>query len=90
MNLEPSPTRLQPHTALDLCAIQYTHPGGLQDHFPFFPKSTEGHPIASAELAGQLTKLRRLAEKEVPELEKALEAAGAPWTPGRLPEWKEK
>jgi hypothetical protein len=26
----------------------------------------------------------------VKELEKALDAAGAPWTPGRLPAWTDK
>jgi len=26
---------------------------------------------------------------DLKQLEKALDAAGAPWTPGRLPEWKE-
>ncbi|HJZ56899.1 MAG TPA: hypothetical protein VKE74_18160, partial [Gemmataceae bacterium] len=50
----------------------------------------ESFRIASTELSEQLTKLRKLVEKDVPELEKALEAAGAPWTPGRLPEWKGK
>jgi hypothetical protein len=50
----------------------------------------ESYRIASTELGEQLTALRKLVEKDVPELEKALEAAGAPWTPGRLPDWKGK
>ncbi len=34
-----------------------------------------------------LGKLRNLATQEVPALEAKLEKAGAPWTPGRIPEW---
>ncbi|MEO1088268.1 MAG: glycosyl hydrolase, partial [Acidobacteriota bacterium] len=41
-----------------------------------------------AELFGPvLEELRRLVEVEVPALETSLEAAGAPWTPGRVPVW---
>jgi len=32
--------------------------------------------------------VKQLGEVDVPQLEKALEAIGAPVTPGRLPEWK--
>lgn len=41
--------------------------------------------IAGAELRVQLAALRTLVEKELPEIEQALEDAGGPWTPGRLP-----
>jgi hypothetical protein len=37
-----------------------------------------------------LAKLRTLVEGDLVKLEKALEAAGAPWTPGRVPEWTDK
>jgi len=37
-----------------------------------------------------LAKLKQLVEGDIPRLEKALEALGAPHTPGRLPEWKDK
>jgi photosystem II stability/assembly factor-like uncharacterized protein len=50
----------------------------------------DAYRIASEEFAGELTKLRHIVKDELPELEKAAEAAGAPWTPGRLPEWKDK
>ncbi|MBX7218894.1 MAG: glycosyl hydrolase [Blastocatellia bacterium] len=46
--------------------------------------------IASEELTTQLSALRQLVEVDVKNLEKALDAAGAPWTPGRIPEWNEK
>jgi hypothetical protein len=35
-----------------------------------------------------LGQLRQLIETDLSRLEKQLEAAGAPWTPGRIPEWK--
>jgi hypothetical protein len=33
-------------------------------------------------------KLRKLIETDLKAIEKQLDAAGAPYTPGRLPEWK--
>jgi hypothetical protein len=50
----------------------------------------EAYRIASEEFAEVLPRLRKIARDELPALEKAMEAAGAPWTPGRLPEWKDK
>jgi hypothetical protein len=38
-------------------------------------------------LQQELTRLRTLVETDVARLEKAMEAAGAPWTPGRIPVW---
>jgi hypothetical protein len=57
-------------------------------------KPTQSHVdsynIAAAEFAEQLGKLRTLVEVDLTKLEKDMEAAGAPWTPGRVPEWQEK
>jgi hypothetical protein len=57
-------------------------------------KPTQSHVdsynIAAGEFAEQLTKLRTLVETDLTKLEKDMEAAGAPWTPGRVPEWSEK
>ncbi|HEV3260725.1 MAG TPA: hypothetical protein VG013_27980, partial [Gemmataceae bacterium] len=50
----------------------------------------EAYQIANEEFTQELAKLRTLIEVDVRDLEKALEAAGAPPTPGRLPEWKDK
>jgi hypothetical protein len=50
----------------------------------------EGYALASDEFAGELEKLRNLMNVDLKELEKALDLAGAPYTPGRLPEWKNK
>jgi hypothetical protein len=48
----------------------------------------ESYQIASEEFTQVLAKLRELIEVDVRGLDKVLDAAGAPWTPGRLPEWK--
>lgn len=45
---------------------------------------------ASAALTEEQEKLRVLMEKDLKEIEKALDEAGAPWTSGRLPVWKGK
>ena len=50
----------------------------------------DSYNIAAAEFAEQLSKLRTLVEVDLRKLEKDMEAAGAPWTPGRVPEWSEK
>ena len=50
----------------------------------------DSYGIAAAEFADQLSKLRTLVEVDLAKLEKDMEAAGAPWTPGRVPEWTEK
>jgi hypothetical protein len=50
----------------------------------------ENYNIAAEEFRPILARLKTLTEVEIPKLEKALDAAGAPWTPGRLPEWTDK
>ena len=50
----------------------------------------ETYKIASEEFGQQLAKLRTLVDVDLKQLEQALNLAGAPWTPGRLPEWKGK
>jgi hypothetical protein len=45
---------------------------------------------AAAEFEGTLSALRQLIEVDLAKLEKQMEAAGAPWTPGRIPEWKDQ
>jgi hypothetical protein len=57
-------------------------------------KPTQSHVdsynIAAADFADQLAKLHTLVEVDLSKLEKDMEAAGAPWTPGRVPDWQEK
>ncbi|MEL7335231.1 MAG: glycosyl hydrolase, partial [Planctomycetota bacterium] len=59
--------------------------------------STEGptkthrrqYEIAGQQYSAVIGKLRKLVDKEIPSLEKTLDNAGAPWTPGRdIPDWK--
>jgi len=50
----------------------------------------DDYNIAAADFSEQLGKLRALVEVDMAKLNKNMEAAGAPWTPGRVPEWSEK
>ncbi|MGA2416210.1 MAG: glycosyl hydrolase [Candidatus Sulfotelmatobacter sp.] len=54
-------------------------------------KPTQSHGddyiIAAGEFAEQLGKLHALVEVDLAKLQRDMEAAGAPWTPGRVPEW---
>ena len=45
--------------------------------------------VAALEFQQALGSLRSLIEGDLAKLEKAMESAGAPWTPGRIPEWKD-
>ena len=49
----------------------------------------ESYRIAGEELTLELGKLRKILEGDLKNLEKALEDAGAPYTPGRLPQWRD-
>ena len=47
------------------------------------------YEIVAAEFAPVLEQLRHLVEVDLADLERSLEAAGAPWTPGRgVPDWQ--
>ena len=48
----------------------------------------QAYSIAAEEFAAFLPELRQLIEVDLVALEARMEAAGAPWTPGRLPEWE--
>jgi len=48
------------------------------------------YEIAAHDFETVLALLRQLIEVDVARLEKQLEAAGAPWTPGRIPEWSDQ
>lgn len=55
------------------------------------PTQTQRDQYAAAarEFEQVLARLRALIEGDLARLEKAMEAAGAPWTPGRIPEWRD-
>jgi len=48
------------------------------------------YTVAAQEFEGVLAQLRQLIEVDLSRLEKQLEAAGAPWTPGRIPQWQDQ
>jgi photosystem II stability/assembly factor-like uncharacterized protein len=48
----------------------------------------EAYRLAAEAFAPLLADLRKLIEVDLRALEQKMEAAGAPWTPGRLPDWK--
>jgi len=48
----------------------------------------EQYDVVAAEFSGLLAQLRPLMEVELNRIEDAAEAAGAPWTSGRLPTWR--
>ena len=48
------------------------------------------YEVAAREFEGTLATLRSLMEVDLKRLEKAMEEAGAPHTPGRIPEWKDQ
>jgi photosystem II stability/assembly factor-like uncharacterized protein len=56
------------------------------------PTQTQVNQYAAAaqEFETTLAQLRQLIEVDLARLEKQMEAAGAPWTPGRIPEWKDQ
>jgi photosystem II stability/assembly factor-like uncharacterized protein len=48
----------------------------------------EQYQLASDLLGAEVQKLRKVVDQDIRAIEKQLDAAGAPPTPGRLPEWK--
>jgi hypothetical protein len=48
----------------------------------------DGYRYAAGEFEPVLAALRKLMLEDLVELEARLEAAGAPWTPGRVPQWE--
>jgi hypothetical protein len=48
------------------------------------------YAVAAQDFEQVLAQLRNLIEVDLARLEKEMEAAGAPWTPGRIPVWKEQ
>jgi hypothetical protein len=79
---EPSPTSLARRLGRitgGAWSGSLTGPTGMQER---------QYEILSAEFGGLLERLRRLVETDMVRLENAAEAAGAPWTGGRIPTWR--
>jgi hypothetical protein len=49
----------------------------------------DAYMVAAQDFTQQLARLHTLVEVDLKNLEKAMEAAGAPWTPGRVPEFNQ-
>jgi hypothetical protein len=49
-----------------------------------------GYELAAAAFDKELARLRGLVETDLAVLQKAMEAAGSPWTPGRVPIWSKE
>ena len=80
---EPTPTSINGRVDAILEGERFALTKPTQTHL-------DDYSIAAAEFAVQLDRLHALVEVDLAKLEKDMEAAGAPWTPGQVPEWKDK
>jgi hypothetical protein len=58
--------------------------------FPHAAGARAGDYPASEEFSPVLARLKELVEVDLKGIETTLERLGAPWTPGRVPEWKQE
>ncbi|HEY6765418.1 MAG TPA: glycosyl hydrolase [Candidatus Sulfotelmatobacter sp.] len=79
---EPVPSSIDDRVAAIMEGERFALQKPTQNHI-------ENYNIAAAEFANQLAKLRVLIQSDLNKLEKDMETAGAPWTPGRIPVWSE-
>jgi hypothetical protein len=88
LNGDPTLSRRQEPTPPSLMGRMQVMTQGARSLEP--PTSTQRrqYEILSAEFATVLGKLRAIADTRLRTVEAAAEQAGAPWTPGRIPEWK--
>jgi hypothetical protein len=49
--------------------------------------SLQAYDAAATAFESQLARLRTLVDTDLRALQEAMEKAGAPWTPGRVPTW---
>ena len=69
-----------------LGTITYTHMGSTSG---ITETEKQNFEILKAEFPPVLEALKRIVETDIPALEAELNKIGAPWTPGRIPVWKE-
>jgi hypothetical protein len=67
-----------------LRSMAYTHNGSTA---PLTQTEKDAYNILSEELPPLIEKLKKIGEQDLKELEKQMDKAGAPWTPGRVPDW---
>jgi hypothetical protein len=88
LNGDPTLNRRQAPTPPSLMGRLQVMTQGSRSLEP--PTSTQRHQyeILSSEFAALLVRLRTIADTRLRTVEAGAEQAGAPWTPGRIPEWK--
>ncbi len=79
-NYEPTPTSLSDR----MNGIVFGHWGSTSN-----PTDSQrrAYEIVSSSIGAILAELRVVLETDLPAIDQSLDAAGAPWTPGRLPSW---
>jgi len=75
---EPVPLNLRLET------LAYTH---WRSTSPITQTEKTAYSILAEEFPAVLEKVKNIYEKEIVPLEATMENLGAPWTPGRIPEW---
>lgn len=76
---EPSPPSISGRAGVATSSFRTTSPP-TQTH-------RDQYAFASEALESVLEELGTVVDKDLPEISEALEKAGAPWTPGRMPTW---
>ena len=88
LNGDPTLSRRQEPTTPSLMGRMQVMTQGARSLEPPTATQRRQYEILSTEFAALLTKLRAIADTRMRTVEASAEQAGAPWTPGRIPEWK--
>jgi photosystem II stability/assembly factor-like uncharacterized protein len=88
LNGDPTLSRRQEPTAPSLMGRMQVMTQGVRSLEPPTATQRRQYEILSNEFGALLVRLRAVAETRLKAVETAAEQAGAPWTPGRMPEWK--
>ena len=85
---DPTLNRRQEPTPPSLMGRMQVMTQGARSLEPPTATQRRQYDILSTEFAAVLVRLRAIADTRLRVAETAAEQAGAPWTPGRIPEWK--
>ena len=88
LNGDPTLSRRQEPTPPSLMGRMQVMTQGARSLEPPTATQRRQYEILSSEFATLLTKLRTIADTRLRTAEASAEQAGAPWTPGRVPDWK--
>jgi hypothetical protein len=84
---DPTMARRNEPTPPSLMGRMNTMAGWTRTMGPPTATQQRQYDILASEFSSVLNTLRTLAERDVPAVERDAEAAGVPWTPGRVPSW---